>query len=243
MASRKPLVNVSGTLQEMPVGDSIDSLVLPVLGAAPGSPVQGQEYFDTAANASSIYDGAGWTDRALDTDKILWGGNKVRASLPRNSHLATVTPVTATQYLYAVVLRKGDVITNLAFINSGAAVAPTQWWFALYNGSGTVLGQTAAQGSAAWGASTAKSLAISGGAYTVTATGIHYICFYMVAGTPVTLLGASRSDPTSMGLWDALVSNSAVMARSKALASTATAPTLVLSSTSSANAVALCAGI
>jgi hypothetical protein len=74
-------------------------------------------------------------------------------------------------------------VTNIIVAGGGAAVAPTHWWFALYDGNRNLLSQTADQTSTAWGANTIKTVAL--GAAQTIAAGWYYIGFMMTAGTMV----------------------------------------------------------
>lgn len=129
----------------------------------------------------------------------------------------------------AILLYAGDIVTNLSF-TSGATAAgtPTHWFFALYDTSATpaLAGQSADQASAAWTASTTKTLALSA-PYTVTATGIHYASVLVTATTPPTLLGESMN-ATAAG---AVIAGMKVVARTSGSALAATAPATIATPT------------
>jgi hypothetical protein len=95
---------------------------------------------------------------------------------------------TQRMWLVPIYLRKGQVVTNIAFTSVGAADTPLNWWFALYSGAKALLGQTADQTNTAWGVTTKKSVALAV-AYTVIADGFYYVGIMMKANTPVTLKG------------------------------------------------------
>lgn len=63
------------------------NMVLQVLGAAPGTPVQGQSYYDSVLTAPRWYDGAAWTNKA--TDSLLLNGQNAAFYLARANHTGT----------------------------------------------------------------------------------------------------------------------------------------------------------
>lgn len=86
-------------------------------------------------------------------------------------------------------LRQNDVITSLTAVSGQtAAGTPTAYWFALYSPAGTLIAQTANQGSAAWAANTAKTLPLSA-PQTIGETGIYFVGIMVAATTPPSLLG------------------------------------------------------
>jgi hypothetical protein len=88
-------------------------------------------------------------------------------------------------------LARGDIITHLAFTSGATAAAtPTNWWHALYSPDGERLAQTAAQGTAAWGASTTKKLALSA-PVKITRSGFYIAATMTTAATVQTLAGAA----------------------------------------------------
>lgn len=73
--------------------NEIRNAILQVLGAAPGTPVQGQMYFDSVLLAPRFYDGTSlWTNKA--TDSLLLGGSNSAFYLARGNH--TGSQVAAT---------------------------------------------------------------------------------------------------------------------------------------------------
>ncbi|GAA1026834.1 hypothetical protein GCM10009557_05940 [Virgisporangium ochraceum] len=90
-----------------------------------------------------------------------------------------------------VFLRKGDVVTNLAFVAGNTALATgTAGWHALYDPDGNKLAQSAAQGATAWAANTARKLALTA-PYTITADGFYIVATSTTASTVQTLIGAA----------------------------------------------------
>lgn len=69
---------------------------------------------------------------------------------------------TAVMLSVAVPVATGDLITSITF-KSGATAAdtPANWWFALYDSDGALLGQSADQTTTAWAANTVKTLALA----------------------------------------------------------------------------------
>lgn len=128
-----------------------------------------------------------------------------------------------------LLLFAGDVVTNLTFV-SGATAAnlPLHWWFALYSSAATpaLLAQTADQGSAAWAASTPKTLALTA-AQTIPTTGIYYASC-MVAGTGVPSLCAGTVPAVMSG---SLIGSEKILAQTSGAALTTTAPATITGAT------------
>ncbi|MER7361934.1 hypothetical protein [Nonomuraea wenchangensis] len=90
-----------------------------------------------------------------------------------------------------IFLREGDIVTYLTFVSGNTAGATlTNWWHALYSPSGTLIAQSADQGSAAWAANTAKRLALST-PYTVEDDGWYIAATSTTASTVQTLIGCA----------------------------------------------------
>lgn len=88
-----------------------------------------------------------------------------------------------------VFLRKGDVVTSLSFVAGNTALATgTAGWHALYDPDGVLLGQSAAQGAAAWAANTARKLALTT-PKTITVDGWYVVGTSTTAATVQTLIG------------------------------------------------------
>jgi hypothetical protein len=106
---------------------------------------------------------------------------------PRNTGTITNTAgiVSGTMRCVAIYLPKDTTVTSITFISATtAAVAPTNWWFALYDSALALLGQTADQTSTAWAANTAKTVALATPVVT-TYSGLHYLGLMIAAGTPI----------------------------------------------------------
>jgi hypothetical protein len=65
----------------------LQNAALHPLSSAPGTPVAGQMYYDTALGAPRWYDGASWTNKA--TDSALLGGSSLATVLSRANHTGT----------------------------------------------------------------------------------------------------------------------------------------------------------
>ncbi|MEU3162902.1 hypothetical protein [Streptosporangium sp. NPDC006930] len=89
-------------------------------------------------------------------------------------------------------LRKGDVVTNLAFVAGNTAEnTPTHRAHALYDPDGKLLAQTADQLTAAWAANTAKKLPLSS-PVTIPKDGWYIVATTTTATTTVnTLIGCA----------------------------------------------------
>lgn len=122
-----------------------------------------------------------------------------RANLPRTCDdvAAVATGVMTTVPLW---LNAGDTVTNLTAISGATAGATlTHWWFALYNPAGTtLLGQTADQVAAAWGADTVKTLPLAA-PVKITASGLYQVGIMVAATTVPTLVGVTAAKPFLTG--------------------------------------------
>ncbi len=91
--------------------------------------------------------------------------------------------------------RKGDIVTSLTFRSGGtAAVAPTNWWFALYSAATTpaLLQQSADQLTTAWAATTNKTLALAAPVI-IPADGWYWDAVMVKATTVPSLVGISTT--------------------------------------------------
>lgn len=137
---------------------------------------------------------------------------------------ALTTQVMTSVALY---LRKGDVVTNLTF-RSGATAAgtPTNYWFALYSSASTpaLLAQTADQLTAAWAATTNKTLALSS-PVTIKEDGVYWAAIMVKATTVPSLVGVSTTAAA------AIVSGEKSLAQTSGSSLTTTAPATIASPT------------
>lgn len=156
-----------------------------------------------------------------------------RQTIQRKRAVSVLSALTSgVMYSTAICLEEGDVVTDLTFRSVGAAVTPTNWWFALYDAAATpaLVAQSADQTTTAWGANTSKTLALSS-PYTVPTTGIYYASIMMAAGTVVTLLGQSWL----VGSNGPIVTGQKTIAQTSGAALTTTAPATIASATAAAS--------
>lgn len=114
-----------------------------------------------------------------------------------NSVIATTGQI----YVHLIYIPGGTSVTNVTFWSAtSAASIPTAYAFGLYNYSATaptLIGSSADQTTTAWGANTMKTLALTGGPFTITTSGLYYVAIGVVATTVPTLKGmAIRLDGT-----------------------------------------------
>lgn len=134
---------------------------------------------------------------------------------PRNQTVLATGSVVVSgrQTLAAIWLPQGITVTNISFMSgTTAATTPTNQWFSLYSAAFAKLAVTVDDTTAAWGAETRKTLALST-PYVVSTGGLYYVgimiaaaavpTFYAVgsrsnwtAETPIIV----RSDSTNSGL-------------------------------------------
>ncbi|MGW4810549.1 hypothetical protein ACWEPB_02740 [Kitasatospora cineracea] len=154
-----------------------------------------------------------------------------RANMRRLDATADTTALT-TQVMTSVpvYLRRGDVVTNIS-VRSGATAAatPTNYWFALYSNAATpaLLGQSADQLTAAWGATTTKTLPLAA-PVTITSEGVYWVGIMVKAGTTPSLAGVSTN--ASAGL----VAGEKNLAQTSGTGLTGTAPATIASPTAAA---------
>ncbi|TLQ43482.1 hypothetical protein [Streptomyces marianii] len=157
------------------------------------------------------------------------GGSTATRSNMRRLDAVADTGALTTQVMTSVALylRKGDVVTNLTF-RSGATAAgtPTNYWFALYSSASTpaLLAQTADQLTAAWAATTNKTLALSS-PVTITEDGVYWAAVMVKATTPPSLVGVSTT--ASAGI----ISGEKPLAQTSGSSLTTTAPATIASPT------------
>lgn len=86
--------------------------------------------------------------------------------------------------LVRIFLPKGLPVTSIRFFSGNTALATgSNQWFGLFDSSYNKLALTADDTSTAWAATSSKTLAVTGGPYTVTATGWYYLGICVVAST------------------------------------------------------------
>ena len=118
----------------------------------------------------------------------LLADNAVGETIPRYSAIgSTGAPTSGTLYLNAVGLRAGRRVTNISYCSGSTALthgsgANSAWYFALYNASRVLLGQSANQGQAAWGSNTIMTLALQT-PVVIPVDGQYYVGLMIYAGT------------------------------------------------------------
>lgn len=127
-------------------------------------------------------------------------------TLPRivvNSAAQAIGATTGTVYMTAIWLPAGLKITNLNFVTgTTAATSPTHWWLGLANSAGLQLAHCSDQTSAAIGASSLITKALTS-AFTTTYTGTHYLLLSVTATTNPTASGIAA--PTNMNVTSPLL--------------------------------------
>lgn len=106
-------------------------------------------------------------------------------TMPRMLGLTTNTTAGAsgTLFMQAIYLTAGTLVSNIEIISATTAqVAPTHYWFALYDGSRNLLANSADQTTTVWAANTAKKLAM-GTPYRIPTSGLYYIGLAQVVTT------------------------------------------------------------
>lgn len=147
------------------------------------------------------------------------------STLDCNADLAALTTQVMTSV--ALPMQPGDVVTNLTFVSGAtAAGTPTNWWFALYSPTGALLAQTADQLTAAWAASTVKTLALTT-PQMATSAAVYYAAVMVKATTVPTLVGANLGIAAAA----AAIVGSKVLAQTSGSALTTTAPATIASPT------------
>lgn len=120
--------------------------------------------------------------------------------------VATGAPASGTAWATPISLPGGFVVSNITFVSGTTAGATlTHQWFGLADSSLKIVATTADDTSTAWGASTAKTLAITkasgatAGAYKVPSTTpegratLYYAVFLVAASTVPTIHGITSS--------------------------------------------------
>jgi hypothetical protein len=144
---------------------------------------------------------------------------------------AVVIGATGIMTSVAIPLQAGDVVTNITF-RSGttAANTPLNWGFALYSSAATplLLAQTADQATAAWAASTTKTLALAT-PQLITSPGVYYASLWMKATAQITCAGKILAH---LDLSTGLLTTEKPLSVSSGSTLTTTAPSSITSTTS-----------
>lgn len=164
-------------------------------------------------------------------ETLLNGGVFVRQTMERESVTAATVTLPATtgiMHLNAVQCFAGDVITNISVRWGGTgAGTPVNWWFALYDNAASpanLIGQTADQTTTAIPGTNTTTLALTGGPFALTSSGIYYAAVMVKATTTPTLCGKGLAAPT---VTSGLIAGQKTIACSGGAALTTTAPATV----------------
>jgi hypothetical protein len=174
---------------------------------------------------------------AVIEDTWLWAGSPNGSGVAENygrelisADLAALT--TQVMLSVGVALQPGEPVTSITFLSGAtAAGTPTNWWFALYDPAGALIGQSADQLTAAWAADTAKTLSLAT-RYGGGPGGIYYAAVMVKATTVPTLMGRSVNRAAAAG---AIASGQKVLAQTSGSALTGTAPATIATPTTVAN--------
>lgn len=100
---------------------------------------------------------------------------------------------TGVLYMTAIELEAGVTVRTATYVTATTAGGTlTNQWYALYNSSRVLLGQTADDTSTAWAANTAKTLTFATPIVT-TYSGLHYLGIMVAAGTVPTFVSGGTS--------------------------------------------------
>lgn len=173
---------------------------------------------------------------AFDQRNYLLNGKStalLAESFPRDQIAADLVAALVTQVMTTVALPlvQGDRVTSLSFL-SGATPAgtPTNWWVALYDAAGNLLGQSADQLTAAWAADTVKTVALAT-PIVIPSDGVYYAALMVKATTVPTLMGKTTGRAAAAGAID---SRQKVLAQNSGAALTTTAPATIATPTTQA---------
>lgn len=161
----------------------------------------------------------------------------IRTSIPREDAQSDVAAALATGVMTSVgvVLRAGDVVTNIAVQlgNTAGGSTISNWWFALYSNAATpaLLAQTADQTNGALGANSLKDLALAA-PVSITADGLYYVGIMVKAGTVPSLPCRVLARST---LSDAMLTGMAKRAVTSGSTLTDTAPATIATPTAVVN--------
>lgn len=153
-----------------------------------------------------------------------------------SANTTDVTNALTTQVMYScgIVLREGDIITNIGMqFGHTAAGTPTNWWFALYDDSATpaLLAQTADQLTGAIAADSYKEVALTA-PQVIGHDGLYNVALMVKATTVPSILSAvaATSKQHARGK-----TNIPTLAATSGSSLTGTAPATIASPTASVN--------
>jgi hypothetical protein len=173
---------------------------------------------------------------AFDTRNYLLNGKPtalLAESFPRDQITTDLVASLVTQVMTSIALPlvAGDRVTSLSFLSGAtAASVPTNWWVALYDTAGNLLGQSADQLTAAWGADTVKTIALTT-PVVIPSDGVYFAAIMVKATTVPTLMGKTTARAAAAGAID---SRQKVLAQNSGAALTTTAPATIATPTTQA---------
>ncbi len=168
----------------------------------------------------TVFDQHGERFPGIDVSTTFYRANMSRLQGVSNASVLT-TQVMSSVPLY---LRAGETVTSLTFVSATtAANTPTNWWYALYDPEGDLLGQTADQTNTAWAANTAKTVALAT-PVVVSTTGWHRAACMVKATTPPTLAGVTLHNAVESA---AIITGELPLAATSGSALTDTAPATI----------------
>lgn len=206
------------------------------LGYVPGSRVVNSANSTVWECVSNATGAAIWQQLtpAAGRDPFFMPTGALAESVPRWLPATVATAMTSgTLRLQAIAIAKGVSITNISFMSGTTALAGgSNQWFALFDNTRTKLGVTSDDTSTAWAASTVKTLAITGGPFVATYTGLYFLGIVVVATTMPTLF-TYTGNLAGIGLTPVLAGTS-----STGLTNPASCPAGPLSAPSAGNVMA-----
>ena len=128
-------------------------------------------------------------DTGITTGLLISGA--IAETFPRFAICTNSSNLTSGRLaLAAIALRRGMTVTNISFMSATTALSGGEnQWFALYNSSGTLLGQCADVTTEAWAANEIKTLALASPVVTAY-SGLYYLGIMVKASSAVPTLAA-----------------------------------------------------
>lgn len=148
-------------------------------------------------------------------------------TMPRQTcpEVNTTMAASGTLNLQAIYLQAGMLVSNITLCSATtAAGTPTNYFFALYDGSRNLRAQSANQTTTAWAANTIKTLAMTT-PYRVPTSGVYYIGYFMTATTVPTMKGGTARTGGQLALGAPIVAGPSTTGLTTALPDPAAAIT------------------
>jgi hypothetical protein len=148
----------------------------------------GQLLFGVGASSSGLFANYGITGSLAET-------------IPRNFCVetsSTAPTASGTLWLQGIWLTSGLTVSSISWCSgSTAAITPTNYFLALYDGSRNLRAATANQTTTAWAAQTLKTIAVVT-PYVIPTTGMYYIGMFMTAATIITSKGTTARSASQL---------------------------------------------